>query len=164
MDTKMRYSGEGRMMTARFEGCRLKAYRDSVGVWTIGYGHTKGVTEDAECSQEQADKWLDEDISRVEAAINALKPLSMMLTQGQFDALVDFAFNLGIHALETSTLWGKLNMGDIEGASKEFPRWCRAGGKVLEGLLKRRMEEQRLFMGVNNETKMATTEHTINGL
>lgn len=141
----MNYSGSGRGMTARFEGCRLKAYQDSAGIWTIGYGHIEGVKAGDTCSQEQADAWLESDLMRVVAQLN--RDLKVRVTQGEFDALVDFAFNLGLHALEHSTLWAKLNAGDIEGAAKEFPRWSHAGGVEVAGLLRRRLAEQAEFLG-----------------
>jgi len=147
----MQYTADGRNMTAKYEGCRLKAYKDSVGVLTIGYGHTKGVQEGDECTQYQADVWLDEDIQRVVDALN--KDLKVPVTQSEFNALVDFAFNLGVHALEGSTLWRKLSDGDYEGAAREFPRWNKAGGKEVAGLIARRKEEQEMFLkGLKNET------------
>lgn len=141
----MNYSGQGEGMTARFEGCRLKAYLDSAGVPTIGYGHIEGVKLGDECSQAQADAWLEQDILRVVAQLN--RDLKVRVTQGEFDSLVDFAFNLGLHALEHSTLWAKLGAGDIQGAAAEFPRWSMAGGQRIAGLLTRRLAEQAEFLG-----------------
>lgn len=141
----MNYSGTGRGMTARFEGCRLHAYLDSAAVPTIGYGHIEGVKIGDECSQEQADAWLESDIMRVVAQLN--RDLKVRVDQGEFDALVDFGFNLGLHALEHSTLWVKLSAGDFAGAAKEFTRWDHAGGVEVAGLLTRRLAEQAEFMG-----------------
>lgn len=137
------YSRSGLELTEQSEGCRLNAYQDVVGVWTIGYGHTKGVKKGDTCTQDQAEAWLLEDIAAIVAAIN--RDVRVELTQGEFDALVDFAFNLGIGALERSTLWKKLNAGDFHGASLEFPKWANAGGKRVEGLFRRRLKEQVLF-------------------
>lgn len=139
----MDYSRDGLHLTKQFEGCRLVAYQDQVGVWTIGYGHTRGVTSGMTCTQEQAEAWLQEDIARVVDAINS--GVTVVLTQGEFDALVDFGFNLGVHALKHSTLWRKLNDGDFEGAAAEFPKWDMAGGKHVAGLLRRRLAEQKRF-------------------
>ncbi len=138
------YSEENRKrLTESFEGCKLEAYQDSVGVWTIGYGHTRGVYPGMTCTQEEADQWLLEDVQRVVDAINA--DITISIDQDEFDALVDFGFNLGIHNLESSTLWKLLNEGDFEGAAAQFPRWDRAGGREIGGLLRRRLEEQQVF-------------------
>jgi GH24 family phage-related lysozyme (muramidase) len=139
----MDYSNDGISLTEQSEGCKLKAYSDVVGVWTIGYGHTKGVKQGDSCTQAQAEAWLREDIQDCVKAIN--RGLKVKVSQGQFDALVDFAFNLGFGALEKSTLWKKLNAGDFQGAAAEFPKWNKAGGKVVSGLTKRRLAEQKLF-------------------
>lgn len=138
------YSDAARkLLTESFEGCELTAYQDSVGIWTIGYGHTRGVKPGDTCTQAQADAWLAEDIQAVVDQINA--DLHILITQHEFDALVDFGFNLGTHALEGSTLWKKLNAGDFAGAAAEFPRWDMAGGKHIVGLLRRRKLEQYWF-------------------
>lgn len=139
----MKYSLSGLHLTEREEGVRLTAYRDQVGVLTIGYGHTHGVTEGMACSQEQAEKWLQEDIASAEAAVNTY--VHVPLTQGEFDALTDFVFNLGSGSLLHSTLLTLLNKGDREGAAKEFEKWDHAGGKVVAGLLRRRQEEEKEF-------------------
>ncbi|MCA8110270.1 lysozyme [Burkholderia cepacia] len=151
------YSKTGLQLTEQFEGCRLTAYQDSVGVWTIGYGHTgqdvyKGLT----ITQEKAEQLLLQDIAKASAAVNRLVTLDRAgaadtdglpdLTQDEFDALVDFTFNLGAGRLAGSTLLKKLNAGDIEGAAAEFPKWIYAGGKVLAGLVKRRDAERALFL------------------
>jgi len=145
------YSDAGLALTKRFEGLRLVAYQDSKGVWTIGYGHTKDVKKGDTCTREQAEKWLFEDAQSVVAAINAT---CVPLSQNQFDALVDFAFNLGVTALFNSTLWRKVKIGDIIGASEQFARWNNItiyvnGSKVLkqiDGLTKRREAERILFL------------------
>lgn len=140
----MKYSLSGLHLTEREEGVRLTAYQDQVGVLTIGYGHTHGVTEGMTCSQEQAEKWLQEDIASAEAAVNTY--VHVPLTQGEFDALTDFVFNLGSGSLLHSTLLTLLNKGDREGAAKEFEKWDHAGGKVVAGLLRRRQEEEKEFL------------------
>lgn len=139
----MDYSPDGLKLTESFEGCRLAAYLDSVGVPTIGYGHTHGVTMGMTCTQEQADAWLQEDVQGAVQAVNDL--VTVPLTQQQFDALVDFTFNLGTGALQHSTLLRLLNSGNYQGAGGEFEKWDKAGGKVLPGLLRRRQAERDMF-------------------
>lgn len=141
------YSLDGQHLTEQFEGCKLAAYRNKGDVWTIGYGHTRGVKQGDTCTQAQADAWLLEDIALVADAIN--RDITVPLTQGEFDALCDFGFNLGVHALEGSTLWRKLNAGDYQGAAAEFPRWDMSGGQHIVGLLRRRQAEVALFMKGN---------------
>lgn len=144
----MNYSDAGLDLTEESEGCRLVAYQDSVGVWTIGYGHTKGVHAGMTCTQEQAEAWLREDIASAIADVNRL--VKVPLTQGEFDALVDFDFNLGGGALRGSTLLRLLNEGDHASAAEQFERWDRAGGHVLAGLLRRRLAEEAEFKGTAN--------------
>ena len=141
----MNYSKTGEELTKRFEGLKLSAYRDSVGVLTIGYGHTgPDVFEGQTITEEEADALLVQDTQDAVAAVNRL--VTAALTQGQFDALVDFVFNLGAGRLEGSTLLELLNEGDYEGAAAQFERWSHAGGKVLAGLLRRRQAEADLFL------------------
>jgi len=139
----MKYSPTGRALTEKCEGFRAESYQDSVGVWTIGYGHTSGVHAGMTCTQEEADQWLAEDIQGAEYVVN--KVVTAPLNQNQFDALVDFVFNLGSGNFQSSTLLRLLNQGDYVGASKEFPKWNHAGGKELAGLTIRRLAEQALF-------------------
>lgn len=104
----------------KFESCRLTAYQDAAGVWTIGYGHTGSVYTGMQISQEQAEDLLKEDLKRFEAAVN--RYVTGALTQGRFDALVSFSFNVGEGALKKSTLLKKMNAGDMDGAAREFDR------------------------------------------
>ena len=141
------YSKDGLHLTEGSEGCRLVAYHgecDREGLFTIGYGHTKDVNDGDTCTQAEAEQFLAADIKDCADAVN--RDVEIDLTQEEFDALVDFAFNLGINALEHSTLWKKLNAGDIDGAAAEFPKWDRAGGKEVAGLLTRRLAEQAEFV------------------
>jgi lysozyme len=127
------------------EGLRLKAYKDAVGVLTIGYGHTgKDVTPGKVIDEAKAEALLLADVEWAENAVRT--KVTVPLTMGQFDALVDFVFNLGAGAFAKSTLLKKLNAGDYAGAAAEFPRWDKAGGKVLPGLTTRRLAEQRMFI------------------
>ncbi len=139
----MNYSAAGLALTQQFEGCSLTAYRDQVGVWTIGYGHTTGVVPGATVTQDQATAFLAQDVQGAVECVNT--HVSATLTQGQFDALVDFVFNLGAGNFIGSTLLAQLNAGNYSAASQEFPKWDHAGGRVVTGLWRRRMAEQTLF-------------------
>ncbi|OQS42352.1 lysozyme [Chromobacterium haemolyticum] len=142
----MKTSANGIKLIQGFEGLSLKAYQDSVGVWTIGYGHTgPEVTLGLVITQAQADALLARDLSRFESGVTRL--VQVPLNQNQFDALVCFSFNLGLGALQGSTLLRLLNAGDYAGAAGQFPRWNKAGGKELTGLTRRRVAEQALFLG-----------------
>ena len=139
-----KYSSTGLALTKQFEGCELKAYQDQVGVWTIGYGHTgtdvkKGLT----ITEEQASILLAADVAWAVTCVN--KSVKVAINQNQFDALVDFVFNLGCANLGQSTLLRLLNEGQYSDAAKEFLRWNRAGGKVVAGLTRRRQAEMDLF-------------------
>ncbi len=145
------YSKRGLDLTESFESCRLTAYPDpGTGgkPWTIGWGHTGGIKPGDIWTQEQADAWLLVDVQRVVEAINRDCTLES-ITQDEFDALVDFGINIGIGALEHSTLWRKLMLGDLVGAAAEFPKWDMATGKHLAGLLRRRNAEESLFLEGN---------------
>ncbi|QJP10448.1 lysozyme [Pseudomonas multiresinivorans] len=141
----MRTSERGVSLIKAFEGLRLDAYQDSVGVWTIGYGTTRGVKRGMTISKAEAERLLTEDIGRFEPEIARL--VKVPLTQGQWDALTSFTYNLGAANLESSTLLKLLNAKDYAGAAEQFPRWNKAGGKVLPGLVKRRAAEQAMFKG-----------------
>ena len=142
MNYELTYSNHGMAFTESFEDCKLVAYQDQAGVWTIGWGHTAGVSEGDTCTQEMAYAWLIEDMAPVIAAVNTCE---VDLNQMQFDALVDFGFNLGVEALLGSTLWRLVNARDFNGAEAQFPRWCHAGGLVSAGLLRRRKAEDAEF-------------------
>jgi lysozyme len=131
----------------RFEGVSLKAYVCPAGVWTIGYGSTgPHVKQGMVITPAQADALLAADLRRFEDGV--IKLVKVPLEQGQFDALVSFAFNVGLTALAGSTLLRKLNSGDYVGAQMQFGRWNKAGGKVLDGLSKRRAAEVELWVGL----------------
>lgn len=139
----MQYSLDGLHLTEQFEGCKLQAYPDSTGIPTIGYGHTKGVSLGMTCTQAQAEQWLQQDINYAASEVN--KHVTVPLTQHQFDALVDFTFNCGAGNLDHSTLLKLVNTGDFTHAANEFERWDKAGGKVVAGLLRRRLAEKNEF-------------------
>ena len=145
----MQTSDKGIALIKQFEGCKLTAYQDSVGVWTIGYGWTqpvdgKPIRAGMTIKQETADRLLKTGLVSYESDVSRL--VKVGLTQGQFDALVSFTYNLGARSLSTSTLLRKLNAGDYAGAADEFMHWNKAGGKVLNGLTRRREAERALFL------------------
>lgn len=149
----MKTSPTGIALIKSFESCRLAAYQDSGGVWTIGWGHTKGVKQGDTCTQAQADAWFDQELPEYEGYVNQLVRVS--LSQHEFDALVSFTYNIGpdidadniAEGLGDSTLLRKLNAYDYVGAANEFPKWNRVGGQVVNGLTRRRHAERRMFLG-----------------
>ncbi|EAA2619988.1 lysozyme [Salmonella enterica] len=145
-------SEKGIRLIKQFEGCSLTAYPDpgtGGDPWSIGYGWThpvdgKPVKRGMTIDQVTADRLLKTGLVGYENDV--LKVVRVKLTQGQFDALVSFAYNVGSRALSTSTLLKKLNAGDIKGAADEFLRWNKAGGKVMLGLTNRRKAERDVFL------------------
>ena len=127
-----------------FEGLRLEAYRDAAGVLTIGYGHTgSDISEGDRISEYWAMELLRNDLGAAEAAV---RRLHVARTQGQFDALVSFVFNLGIQRLQGSTLLKVIREGrSRHRIRQEFKRWVYAGGKKLRGLEHRREWEAKRF-------------------
>ena len=142
-DEDVNTSENGIELIKSFEGRRLVAYQDSVGVWTIGYGHTKTAHEDKLIIKSTADRLLAEDLVEFEKYVE--KYVTVSLTQNQFDALVSWTFNLGPGNLKESTMLKKLNQGLYEEVPDEMRRWNKAGGEVLEGLVRRRDAEAELF-------------------
>ena len=134
---------EGLALIKKFEGCELKAYQCSAGVWTIGYGHTKDVVEGMEITQEQAEQMLVDELHEYESYVNEY--VTVALSQNQFDALVSWVYNLGPANLKASTMLKVLNSGQYEDVPAQIKRWNKAGGKVLEGLIRRREAESALF-------------------
>lgn len=140
-----RISPKGIALIKEFEGCKLTAYRDAVGVWTIGYGSTGAhVKPGMTITQAEAEKLLLDDLDRFESAV---AKYAKVATQDQFDALVSFAFNVGPEALRTSTLLRLHNEGQYALAAEQFARWNKAGGKVMAGLTRRRAAEAALYRG-----------------
>lgn len=141
----MKTSERGIALIRRFEGLSLRAYRDAAGVWTIGYGHTgPEVKPGLRIGEAEAEALLRADLERFEAAVR--RQAGPDTRQSEFDALVAFAFNVGAAALARSTLLRKHRAGDRPGAANEFLRWTRAGGRVLEGLRRRRAAERALYL------------------
>lgn len=140
----MKISQVGIDLIKSFEGCCLRAYKDVVGVWTIGYGSTANVKEGQIITQQQAEELLKKDLVRFENGVN--EAVKVTISQPQFDALVSFSYNLGVMSLKTSTLLELLNKGETEKAANEFDKWVKAGGKVLTGLQRRRHAEKEMFL------------------
>jgi lysozyme len=139
----MKTSEKGLALIKEFEGFRALAYLCPAGVWTIGWGHTRGVTEHDRVTEEMATDMLIEDLAWSEAAVKQY--VTVPLNQNQFDALVSFTFNLGQGALAQSTLLRLLNSGEYTAAALQFGRWVKAGTQTLPGLVRRREAERALF-------------------
>jgi lysozyme len=146
----MRLIGQrGLELVKHFEGLHLYAYKDPVGIWTIGYGHTGlrhndgTVRKGRVITEQEAENLLVHDMKFFSARVEDL--ITVPLDQDQFDALTSFDFNTG--GLAKSTLRKKLNAGDYDGAADELLKWDKAGGKVLRGLTRRRKSERNLFLG-----------------
>ena len=132
-------------MIKHFESCKLTAYQDSVGVWTIGWGHTAGVKKGDNWTQDEADDILLNDLEKFEGYVNQY--VKVPLAQNQFDALVSWTFNLGPGNLKSSTMLTKLNEKSYDEVPSQMKRWNKAGGKVLRGLERRRNAEAAMFSG-----------------
>lgn len=145
MTPEMTYDGAGLEVTENAEGCVLMPYKDSGGVWTDGFGNTHGVVPGVAKTMDQAIADLKANIQNSVNDVNQL--VTVQLTQGEFDALVDFDFNLGRGNLANSTLLKLLNSGDFANAALQFDRWDQCDGKVLAGLLRRREIETTEFNG-----------------
>lgn len=136
---KLKASNNCIALIKKYEGCRLTAYKCPAGVWTIGYGHTSGVTQNMHITQEQADAYLAKDIEKYETHVNGYTDYNW--NQNEFDALVSFAFNLGsIKQLTSNGLRNRQQIAD------KIPEYCKAGGIKLQGLVNRRAEERDLFL------------------
>ena len=142
---KMQTSDEGKKLIKKFEGCKMRAYLDAVDVPTIAYGRTKNVKLGDTCTQSQAEEWLEEELVEYEGYVN--EAVKVPLTQNQLDALVSWTYNLGPSNLNKSTLLKVLNNSDYDGVPEQIMRWNKAGGKVLDGLVRRREAEAEMFKG-----------------
>lgn len=143
--TLMKVSQKGIDLIKEFEGCKLYAYRDSVGIPTIGIGHTKGVKMGTSITQQQAEQFLKDDIKPVETLLNGM---GINYTQGQFDALTSWIFNLGQGSFKSSTMYKYIvaKKPDLD-ITDQMVKWVNAGGKPLLGLKKRRCKEANVFLG-----------------
>lgn len=145
----MTYSKSGLELTESFEGCCLAAYTDVAGVWTIGYGHTgSDVYDGLTITQSEAEGLLLHDIQHSVNCVN--NAVTETITQSEFDALVDFVFNVGCGAFLRSTMLRLINQGDFSESADQFQLWDHAGGKVVAGLFRRRQAEALEFSGENN--------------
>lgn len=127
------------------EGCRLNAYKCPAGIWTIGYGHTKGVKEGDTWTQAQADKALEQDIETYLKAVLIACP-SLEHYPNRLAACISLAYNIGTGAFASSSVARHINKGDYRAAADAFLLWVNACGKKLEGLVKRRQAEQAIFL------------------
>lgn len=153
----MKISAAGIELLKQFEGCRLTAYQDSVGVWTIGFGTTAGVKEGQTISQVKAEEYLRFDLAIFEKAVT--ESLKVPVNQNQFDALVSFTYNVGVSAFRSSTLLNLINeKTDKKVVAAEFSKWVKAGNQTLPGLVSRRKAESELFL---KGTKNDVLAHTI---
>ena len=146
----MKCNETGLQIIKTFEGFRSSPYKCSAGVPTVGYGSTRGFDRSpikmsmGSITEEQANELLKRDITSAERSVSRL--IKVELNGNEFSSLVSFVYNLGSGNLQSSTLRSKLNRDDREGASNEFPKWRKAGGKVLKGLVLRREAERNLFL------------------
>lgn len=130
----------------KWEGCKLKAYRCSAGVWTIGWGSTgPGIIEGVVWTQDQADSRLKTDVRKF--ADGVFSAVTADASANQLGAMISLAYNIGLGAFRSSTLLRLFNAGDTSGAHAQFPRWNKAGGKAVKGLTNRRNDEAAVFAG-----------------
>ena len=141
----MQMSQTGVALLKHFEGLELEAYQDSVGVWTIGYGHTKHAIKGMVITEEEAEEMLVEELPEYQDYVR--NSCNVLLQQHEFDALVCWTYNLGPTNLNSSTMLRKLNNGDSNEVPFQMKRWDMAGGKTLLGLSRRRNAEALLFKG-----------------
>lgn len=140
-------------LVKKWEGLKLDAYQDVAGVWTIGYGSTgPHVKPGMRIGPKRAEELLEEDLSRFVKAVD--EKVTVPIDGHQRAALISLAFNIGVGAFSKSTLLRKLNAGDYLGAANEFPKWRKAGGQVIRGLVRRREDERALFMTTMGTTKV----------
>ena len=143
----LQYSDAGLSLTKQFEGLRTEAYQDTAGVWTIGYGHTgRDVKAGRQITALEAEVLLRADMRDAVATVN--RTVEVDLEQHQFDALVDFCFNVGCGHFERSSLLGKVNLEDFAGAAVQFGLWVNVDMKPVPGLVRRRAAEASLFRGL----------------
>jgi len=147
----MKTSSHGIKLIKRFEGCELEAYKDLVGVWTIGYGHTSmagppKVEPGMKITQAEAEDILVRDLVKYETGVS--KALTKVPMQNQFDAMISLCYNIGVAGFSKSSIVRHFNAGNVELAANSFLLWKKAGGKVVQGLVNRRTAERELFLTV----------------
>jgi lysozyme len=144
----------GLELIKHFEGLYLEAYKCPANVWTIGWGHTgltfgKPIVAGMKITKEEAIELLEIDMLKYSKPVRDF--VKVPLKQHQFDALVSFTYNCGIGALKTSTLLKLLNNGDYESVPEQLNRWNKGGGKILDGLVRRRLAEGHLWTTGTNK-------------
>ena len=139
-------SPAGRDLIKSFESLRLTAYKDSGGVWTIGWGHTRSVYAKMTIDREMAEAFLDTDLLEPARAIRLM--VEVALSQNEYDALTSFIFNVGGKKFGESTLLEKLNHSEYGMAADQLPRWNKDNGATVAGLTKRRKAERAYFLGI----------------
>lgn len=153
----MKLSNNGLAVIKYFESCNLSTYPDpgtGGAPWTIGWGHTGGdVRPGMKWTQKQADDTLLADLRRFEEGVSSL--VSVVLSQGQYDALVCFSYNVGLTALKNSTLLEMINNKRFDQALAQFARWNKAGGRVMKGLVRRRAAESWLWRDASGKEAIA---------
>ena len=144
-ENNMQISQEGLSLIKKYEGCELEAYLCPANVWTIGYGHIKDVKEGDQITKEEAEYMLQEEMIEYEGYVNDM--VDVELNQSQYDSLCAWVYNLGPNNFRTSTLLTVLNQKRYPEVPQEIKRWNKAGGEVLDGLIRRREAEALLFEG-----------------
>jgi lysozyme len=143
----MRINDKGKALIKSFEGLRLDAYRDAVGILTVGYGSTgPHVKSGMTITPGEAERLLDSDLARFETGVTAMLT-GVPTTEDEFSAMVSLAFNVGLGKFATSTLLKRHKAGNKTGAANAFLSWVYAGGKKLNGLMRRREAERDLYLG-----------------
>lgn len=156
----MEVTEQGLRLIRDFEGCRERAYRDAVGVWTIGFGHTSAagephVTPGMTITRAEAEAILARDVAMFAHGVRRL--LTRQISAEQFSALVSFAYNVGLGACATSSVLKAVNAGDFDAVPRRLSLWVKAGGKTLPGLVRRRAAEAALFAGAGGATATPET-------
>jgi lysozyme len=157
----MNTSPAGRELIERNEGCRLTAYQDIVGVWTIGYGHTEGVQPGQTITQAEADRMLSDDLAKVYGPGVQLAIGDAPTTQSQFDALVSLAYNIGVVGVAHSTVMRMHKAGNYRAAADAFLLWDKAGGEPVAALGRRRREEAQLYLSAATDTTIKALQSTL---
>lgn len=141
----MKISNQGIELIKKFEGCKLTAYRDSVGIPTIGIGHTRGVKMGMKITLQQAEDFLRDDLAYCEKTLNGI---GVVFTQNEYDALCSWVFNLGVGSFTKSTMYKRIvARADKESITDEMVKWVYAGGRSLLGLKRRRVDEANMYLG-----------------
>lgn len=140
----MTINAAGLELIQDFESCRLEAYQDSIGRWTLGYGRTQGIIPGMTCTQQEADEWFEDDINFVAARLSHILPTT--LTENQYSACVSLAYNIGVARFRQTEMLVLLKAGAFQSAADEFLKFNHAGGHVVDGLTRRRKAERELFL------------------